>query len=45
MPFRIISGVGQGMGVLDEGGDHRRERGSFEGKCGHTNVTNGDFAA
>jgi len=25
MPFGVVSGVGQGMGVLDEGGDCRRE--------------------
>jgi len=25
MPFGVVSGVGRGMGVLDRGGDHRRE--------------------
>ena len=25
LSFRVVSGVGQGMGVLDGGGDHRRE--------------------
>jgi len=29
MPFGMVSGVGQGMGVLDGGGDRRRGRGSF----------------
>jgi len=32
MPFRVMSGVGRGMGVLDGDGDRRRERDSFEGK-------------
>ena len=32
------------MGVLDDGGDHQRGRGSFGGKCGVI-VTNGDFLA
>jgi len=35
MPFRVVSGFGREMGVLDWGGDHRRERGSSDGKCGH----------
>jgi len=34
MPFGVVSGVGQGMGVLDRGGDHQRGRGIFGGKCG-----------
>ena len=25
MPFGMVSGIGQGMGVLDGGGDHQRE--------------------
>ena len=29
MPFGLVSGVGQGMGVLDEGGDRQKGRGSF----------------
>jgi len=29
MPFRVVSGVGRGMGVLDEHGDRRRGMGSF----------------
>jgi len=41
MPFGVGSLVGRGIGVLDGGGDHRRERGSFGGKCGHPIVTNG----
>jgi len=31
MPFGIVSGVGRGMGVLDEGGDRRREGAVLEG--------------
>jgi len=34
MPFGVVSGVGRGMGVLDEGGDRRRKRGSFGGVFG-----------
>jgi len=35
MPFGVMSGVGLGMGVLDFGGDRRRERGSLGGLiCG-----------
>ena len=29
MPFGMMSGVGQGMGVLDRGGYHQRGRDSF----------------
>jgi len=29
MSFGVVSGVGFGMGVLDFGGDRRRERGSL----------------
>ena len=32
MPFGVVSGVGLGMGVLDFGGDRRRERGSLRGE-------------
>ena len=32
------------MGVLDGGGDHRRERGSFGVNLGRPIVTNGAFA-
>jgi len=48
MPFAVVSGVGRGMGALDEGGNRRRGRGSFRGKCeaSHNHiVTNGDFVA
>jgi len=31
MPFGMVSGVGQGMGVLDRGYDRRKERDSFGG--------------
>ena len=29
MPFEVVSGVGLGMGVLDFGGDRRKQRGSL----------------
>ena len=29
MPFRMVSGVGRGMGVLDGSGDRQKERDSF----------------
>ena len=34
MPFGMVSGDGQGMGVLDEGSDRWRGRGSFGGELG-----------
>ena len=34
LPFGVASGVGRGTSVLDGSRDHRRGRGSFEGKCG-----------
>jgi len=34
MPFGMVSGVSQGMGVLDMGGDRRRERGGFGSEFG-----------
>jgi len=34
MPFGVVSGVSQGMGVLDGGGDRRRGRGNFVDECG-----------
>jgi len=34
MPFGVVRGVGRGMGVLDGGGDRRRERASFGGEFG-----------
>ena len=41
MPFRVVSGVGQGMGVLD-GGDYRlRERAVSGVNMGRPIVTNG----
>ena len=45
MPFGVVRGVGRGMGVLDVGGDRRRERGSFGQfgvNVGRPIVTNGD---
>ena len=34
MPFGVVSAIISGMGVLDGGGDPRRESGSFGGKRG-----------
>ena len=34
MPIGVISGVGRGMGVLDGGGYHGREKGQFWGEFG-----------
>jgi len=34
MPFRLMSGVGLVIGVLDFGGDRRRGRDSFGGEFG-----------
>ena len=41
MPFGMVSGVGQRMGVLDGGGECRRERGSFGVNLGRPIVTDG----
>jgi len=46
MLFGVVSGVGQGIGVL--GWRSSKGRGSFGGKrlkVGHPIVTNGDFVA
>jgi len=43
MPFGMVRGVGQGMGVLDGGGDRRRGRGSFGVNVGRPIVTNRAF--
>jgi len=43
MPFGVVRGVGQGMGVLDAGGDRRRGRASFEVNLVRPVVTNGAF--
>jgi len=40
MPFRMTSGVGRWMGVLDGGGD-RRERAVLEVNVGHPTVAKG----
>ena len=45
MPFGMVSGVGQDMGVLDAGGDRRRGMGCFGVNFGRLIVTNGDFVA
>jgi len=34
MPFGMVSGVGRGTGVLDGGGDIRREKGSLGDEFG-----------
>jgi len=44
MSFGMASGVSQGMGVLDGGGDRQRGRGSFGVNLGHPIIANGDFA-
>ena len=44
MPFRMVRGVGRGMGVLDRGGDRRMGRGSFGVNLGRPIVTSGGFA-
>jgi len=44
MPFKVLSGVGRGIGVLDGGGDRRK--GSVLGvNVGHLIVINGDIVA
>jgi len=45
MPFGVVSGVGRGMGVLDEGGDHRRGRGSFVGEFGASHCNRWGFCS
>ena len=40
----MMSGVGQGISILDKGGDCWR-RGSFGVNLGHSVVTNGAFVA
>jgi len=41
IPFAVVSGVGQGMGALDGGRDHRREGEVLGVNVGHPIVTNG----
>jgi len=43
MPCGMVSGVGRGMGVLDEGGDRQRGGGNFGVNLGHPIVTSGDL--
>jgi len=38
MPFGVLSGVGRGMGVLDRGGDRRKEGAVFGLNVGHSIV-------
>jgi len=44
MPFGVVRGVGRGMGVLDGGGDRRREGAVLGVNLGRPIVTNGSFA-
>jgi len=41
MSFGTVSGVGRGMGVLDGGGNRRREEAVLGVNVGHPIVTNG----
>jgi len=41
MPFRVVSGVSRGMGVLDGAGDRRREWAVLGVNVGHPIVTSG----
>jgi len=43
MSFRMMSGVGRGIGVLYGGDDHRRGRGSFGVNFARLTVSNGAF--
>jgi len=46
MPFGMVSAIGRGIGVLDEGGDRQKGKGQFWGvNLGHPVVTNGAFVA
>jgi len=45
MPFVVVSGIGGGMGVLDEGGDCRREGAVLGVNVGYPIVTNRDFVS
>jgi len=44
MPFRVVSGVGRGIGVLD-GAEIEVEGAVLWVNVGHPTVTNGDFVA
>ena len=41
----MVSGVGRGMGVLDEGGNRQNVRAVLGINLGRPIVTNGDFVA
>jgi len=43
MPFRVVRGVGRGMGVLDFDGDRQKERSILGVNLRRPIVTNGDF--
>ena len=44
MPFRVVRGVGRGIGVLHGDGDCRMRKGSLGVNLGRPIVTNGAFA-
>jgi len=45
MPFRVVSGVGRGIGVLNGGGDCRKEMAVLRINVEHHIITNGEFVA
>jgi len=45
MPFGVVSGVGRGMGVLNFGGDRRREGSVWGVNLRRPILTNGNFVA
>jgi len=45
MQFGMVNGVGREMGVLDGGGDRRREEAVLWVNLGRPIVTNGEFVA
>jgi len=45
MQFGVVSGVGLGKGILDFGGDRRREWAVWGVNLRRPIVTNGDFVA
>ena len=45
MAFRVVSGVGRGISVLDVDGDRQKEGAVLGVNVGHPIVTNGDFVA
>jgi len=45
MPFGVVSGVDRKMGVLNFGGDRRREDAVLGVNVGRPKITNGDVVA